>query len=317
MKKFIKNIFLYSLPIVLFIPICDYYLSNSLNKSNDVAGEFEVWSDIYKGTINSNLAIYGSSRAWVQINPKTLEDSLNLKAYNFGIDGHNFWLQYLRHKEYLKYNTAPKTIVISVDAFSLAKRTDLFRENQFLPYMLWNKNIRKYTASYEGFNDLDYYIPLVRYYGRMQKVKSYINLNYNKDSNYRERGFKSFDKSWNNDLKKAKSKMNYYSIDLDTKSIDLFNTFLLECKKEQIQVILVYAPEHISGQKFIINRQETINLFKGFSNKYKLTFLDYSKNELCSNKEYFYNSMHLNKKGSELFSKTLAHDLKPLMFKSP
>ena len=32
------------------------------------------------------------------IDPKILSDSLgNIKAYNFGIDGHNFWmLQYLR-----------------------------------------------------------------------------------------------------------------------------------------------------------------------------------------------------------------------------
>ena len=30
-------------------------------------------------------------------------DSLNEKVYNFGIDGHNFWIQYLRHLEIMKY----------------------------------------------------------------------------------------------------------------------------------------------------------------------------------------------------------------------
>ena len=151
--------------------IADYFISNNHKKNHKYPGEIEVWNDIYAGNINSEIAIYGSSRAWVHIDPSILEDSLNLKAYNFGIDGHNFWLQYLRHKEYLKYNNAPKIILLSVDVFSLQKRKDLYELNQFLPFMLWNKNIIKFTSSYNGFTYKDYYFPLLRYKGKIRKIE--------------------------------------------------------------------------------------------------------------------------------------------------
>ena len=123
MKKYILNILIFASPIVFIMFLADYLISNNLKTNHEYPGEIEVWNDIYQGNINSDIAIYGSSRAWVHINPKILKDSLNLKAYNFGIDGHNFWLQYLRHLEYLKYNKPPKIILLSVD------------------YLVWKKEI--------------------------------------------------------------------------------------------------------------------------------------------------------------------------------
>ena len=93
------------------------------------------------------MAIYGSSRAWLHIDPEIIEDSLDLTSYNFGIDGHNFRLQYLRHLEYLRKNNKPHIILHSIDIFTLQYEHDLFHMEQFLPFMLWNNNIRKYTSN--------------------------------------------------------------------------------------------------------------------------------------------------------------------------
>jgi hypothetical protein len=288
--------------------IADYYISENLKTSHSSPGEMEVWNDIYNKNIDADIAIYGSSRAWVHISPTILEDSLKIKAYNFGIDGHNFWLQYLRNKEYLKYNKHPKLIILSVDVFSLAKREDLYQSNQFLPYMLWNNDIKKFTSSYNSFSFEDYYFPLIRYSGTLRG----LDLNSSKTNNkpYRYKGYKGMEREWNNDLAKAKLKMNQYTIDIDSSSINLFNQFLLECKADKITVILVYTPEHIDGQKFIKNRKKIINIFNDFSNKYNLLFLNYSNDEICKKKDYFYNASHLNKKGSELFTSKLSYDIK-------
>jgi len=71
-------------------------------------------------------------------------------------------------------------------------------------------------------------------------------------------------------------------------------------------LIFVYTPEFIDGQKFMSNRDEIIDLYKIISNKYSIKFYDYSQDSICLNKKYFYNSMHLNKFGSEIFSRNLA-----------
>lgn len=65
MKRVIKKIFLFYLPIILLSYPLDKSISNYLKQSNKCYGEYEVWNDIYSGKINADIAIYGSSRAWV------------------------------------------------------------------------------------------------------------------------------------------------------------------------------------------------------------------------------------------------------------
>jgi hypothetical protein len=309
MKKFISTILFFSLPIITAMFVADYFISKNLKKSNKYPGEFEVWNDIYNGNIKSDVAIYGSSRAWVHIDSGILEDSLELKTYNMGVDGHNFGLQYLRHIEYLKFNKTPKLIIVSVDAFSLQKKTDLYELAQFLPYMLWNENIKKYTSSFNGFNYYDYYVPLIRYMGRIKKISSILRMNQKLGKKYRVKGYKGIERDWNEDATKAQFAMEHYEISMDESIVALFNQFLIECRTKKVQVILVYTPEYIDGQKPVINRNEVLNKLNDFSKKYNLLFLDYSKDELCLQKTYFYNSSHLNKKGAEIFTAKLGRDL--------
>jgi len=103
--------------------------------------------------------------------------------------------------------------------------------------------------------------------------------------------------------------MKQYEAKLDPKLVDLFDTFLVECKEKEIEVILVYTPEYLEGQSFVKNRTEIITLFENFSEIHKVPFLDYSGNEICTKKEYFYNASHLNKTGAELFTNILINDL--------
>ena len=51
-------------------------------------------------------------------------------------------------------------------------------------------------------------------------------------------------------------------------------------------------------------------LCNDIKNKHSLTFLDYSYDSISFKKEYFYNSLYLNKTGAEIFTRQLAHDLK-------
>jgi hypothetical protein len=312
MKKFIIKLLYFSLPPLIIAYTLDYAMSYYLSQSNTNPGEFEVWNDIYNSNANCDIAIYGSSRSWVHIDPKILSDSLNVKVYNFGIDGHNFWLQYLRHLEFLKHNDKPTTINLSVDIFSLQKTKNLYQLDQFLPYMLWNSNIQEYTSSYIGYDKFDYYVPLVRYSGKSKALKLIIkNITKGEANNrYRRNGFLGMDKEWNADLFKAKAKKKSYEAKTDPSSIALFESFIEKCKINNIELILVYTPEFIDGQNFVSNRDDVLNIYKNFATKYSLKFYDYSNDSICLNKAYFYNATHLNKKGAEIFSKDFANKLK-------
>ena len=312
MKKFILNTFLFSLPIIFSSYYLDIFISKNLKKSNTYAnGEYSVWNDIFEGKINADILIYGSSRAWKHINPEMLNDSLHFSTYNLGIDGHNFWLEYLRHSLYLEKKDNPKYIILSLDIYTLMKKPDLFNSDQFLPYMLCNSKIQEATKDYIGFNFFDYQIPLVRYFGKLEALKvATHNMFKSDDIKYRLNGYKATDEFWNNDFDNAKKLMNSYEVKFDKPSEVLFDKFLKFCSINNTKIIFVYSPEYIEGQKFVKNRKDVINIYKKYSIKYKIPFYDYSKDTISYQKKYFYNSAHLNKQGAELFTLKLVDTLK-------
>lgn len=309
MKKFILNLFIFSLPLLITAYLIDLRLSNKLSRSTSNAGEYEVWSDIYNGKIDSDVLIYGSSRAWVHIDPEIIGDSLNERIYNFGIDGSCFPTQYLRGLENMKYNHKPKLIIHSVDLFTLSVHKELYNMQQFLPYMLGSKRIFTYTHQFEGYSFMDYVVPLLRYRHDKAAFQLLLATHDTVDVEYRHRGFKGMDRQWNSDFQKAKEKNGCITINLDHKTIALYRTFLNECLNNGIAVVLVYSPEELDGQHFVVNREEIIQLYSQLANEFNLIFLDYSTNAICKNKAYFYNASHLNASGAQAFSKILGHDL--------
>ncbi len=72
MKKFFIKMIYFALPIIILIYPLDYGMSFIYKQSNDYPGEYEVWNDIYNSNASCDIAIYGSSRAWVHIDPKSL-----------------------------------------------------------------------------------------------------------------------------------------------------------------------------------------------------------------------------------------------------
>jgi hypothetical protein len=312
MKKFIKHFLLFVAPIVILAYFVDVFISNNLKKCNGVAiGEFSTWNDLNEGMINSDIVIYGSSRAWKHLSPKIITQKTNISAYNLGIEGHNFWLQNLRHKILFKKNKKPKLIIFSVDIFTLQKNKDLYNSEQFLPYMLWNNQIEETTISYNGFNRFDYNMPLIRYYGKYKEVVKAVSVFLKPTNNKIKRvnGYQGQNKKWSDDFSKAKLKMKKYKISLDEKTVVLFEKFLKDMNEEGVKVVFVYSPEYIEGQKFIEGRKELISLYTKYSEQYHVPFYDFSNDAICYRKDFFYNSNHLNKVGAELFTRKFVDTL--------
>lgn len=244
MKKFILTLMYFCLPVIILSLPIDNLLSNKLKKSNNFSqGENLVWNDIYRGEIDDEIFIYGSSRAWLHIDPRLLEEKLGRTAYNFGVDGGHFFMQNLRNKELLTYNPKPKFIIYSLDVFTLQKKPGLHNNRQFLPYMLMNNTLYNNLSTYAGYSYLDYYLPLIRYAGKDDVIKNALKFSFSSDTSKlaRVKGYKGRDLVWNDDLRNAKKKMNVFKIQLDSSLVEKFNLFLDECKDNDIEVIFVYT----------------------------------------------------------------------------
>lgn len=291
--------------------IADYLITNQLRKSQVISrGEIEVWNDILSGKVNSDAIILGSSRAWVNFNPTIITSKTQISCYNIGIDGHPFLMQYYRYNILKKFNKTPKLLIISLDVNSLTRRPDLYNSDQFLPFLLTNRiDFEEPLLKFKGFNNYDFELPLVRYYGNSFVLLEMLK-NYNNNETGRVKGFKGQNKKWNNDLKNAKLKHNSIRVEVDHFTLNLFHEFIKNCKREGTNIVFVYSPEYIEGQKFINNRERIISLYKEIGREYNIPFINFSSDDLSLNKKYFYNSAHLNNEGADLFTEKLIVKLK-------
>lgn len=349
MKKFIYKILAFLLPIIFLAYLSDFIISKKIRASG--AGDFSVWEDIYNGRINSDIVIYGSSRALNHINPVILEDEFHTTAYNLGMAGQHIWLQNLRHIEFLKYNKKPKVVIYSLDDLLFSDPIGIYQPDQFSPYMFWpkHKEIEEQLSVYKfpHFSYFDYKIPLLRYVdsfysnkalelGRIKFLSFIQNISQQKFENSdslnkeisriinheniikpekRIKGYLPRDLNWNSDFDNALFSKGHLEVSINKKGIHLFEKILTELIQKNIYVLFVYTPEYIEGQKFIKNRAEVMEIYTNISKKYNIPFINYSNDTMSYQKKYFFNSLHLNANGAEKFSKKFALDIKPILYR--
>lgn len=314
MKRFLIKFALFLLPIALFAYGLDVFISANLRKSTAFnKGEMTVWSDLYDKKVNSKILVMGSSRAWVHLDATMIGDSLNTTAYNLGMDGHNFWMQDYRFKLAMQQPVKPRVVIQSIDVFTLARRNDLFYAEQFLPYMLGNDSLRQVTKNFIGYENYDFKVPLIRYYGKGKAIIEAFRLFFGgKNEPTRIRGYQGQLIAWTNELELAKKRMDHFNVEMDGQTVALFERYLQFCKANGIHLVFVYSPEYIEGQNFIANRKQMINVYKNFSKKYDIPFFDYSNDPISYKREYFYNALHMNKFGAEKFTAAFIQDLRGL-----
>lgn len=317
MKKFVIRLCLFLLPVFALLGFADSFLSENLKKSNNfVKGEFSTWNALYDKKLDSKIIVLGSSRAWLHFDAAMMTDSLQTPVYNIGMDGYNFWFQDYRLKLALQSKVKPRLIVHSLDVFTLAKRPDLFYSEQFLPYMLGNTELQKVCNGFSGYSPVDYQLPMLRYFGKGKAIIESLKMAANaKNEPFRIRGFQGNDESWNNDLEKAEKAVGSMEVKIDAPTVKLFEAYLERCRKENIQVVFVNAPEYIDGQDFISNRDAIFARYREYSKRYQIPFLDYAKDSLSYNQKLFYNALHLNKTGARIFTAKFIGDLKKLDLK--
>lgn len=277
---------------------------------------YDKLTRLYSGSINADLVINGNSKSYLQLSPTIIDSVLNLNSYNLGIDGNDFVIQKLQYDLYEEKNTVPKIIIQTMDFASLRKAEgELYNYIRFAPYLDINA-VKETTKQYEGFSTLDYYVPLLKYTGKPLEVVDglFSSVNVHIAKSNLDKGYIQKDLSWDGSFDKFKEEFKdgiHSSIDKST--CDLFEEYIIECKEKNIALVLVYTPVYHEFIPYDLDRQLLFNYLNNVSKRYDVPFLNYSEDELTFEKKYFFNSQHLNKEGSELFSIKLSNDIKQLL----
>lgn len=305
MRKFIVKTTLYILFFISCFTAIVYMTDEGLRKTEYL--HYKEWNELYNGSINADVLIQGSSRAWLHVNPVILDTIINMNSYNLGMDGTAFDMQYARFKAYLNHNIKPKLILqeIGVNVFC---SSNLFNKEQYIPYyedtIILNaiKNINILTA--------DYFIYPLKYSGGRHYIPigltSYV-INQRFD-NGKTKGYLSNDEREFDLSLKFPPKTHYSENTVIRKQ---FECFLDYCTANEIKVVL-YNPPMYKPQLRFHNHDSIMLYLESLATKHNVPFLNYSDDTVTYTYKHFYNSSHLNKNGSEIFSKQLAKDIKEL-----
>jgi hypothetical protein len=318
MKRFIIKILLFTTILAVVTTSLDYAVTQGLRYTGGgLDSEHQRWNDIFSANINADVLLMGSSRAVNHFNPAILDSILNIHSYNIGIMGYHFSMEYLRYKIYEKYNRKPKMIILNVDYWSLFHRKDPYNKAQFFPYI--KEPLLQKELTELGFTDIQLYVPFVRYLEGLyylDEIKTglqeFMHIKHYDNNLYK--GYQPILKAWDgtelhNMLAKNDNKIASLK---EENMIRLFEDFLSQCKADNIKVVLVFTPMYIEATQHTEGRGEYMKIFEAFADRYNIPLLDYSNDSICKDTALFYNALHLNSQGADLFSAKLARDIQNL-----
>ena len=299
MKTFVYRLLLFIIPFGILLYAIDFTYSKIAARTNYF--QLETWHDLMEGNIDADVIINGNSRAVYQINPLILDSVLSVNTYNIGMDGGPANRHIHKYYVFRKYNRKPRVIIQNIDCLTMLYNVGYNRE-QFFPYW-WNTTIRQEFFSSETLSFWEKYIPLFRYKNyELSEFLSKTNPSFDK-------GYHGMDKSW--DGKEFEKIDTIYCVFNDT-TVNMFKEYVANVKKDNIEMIFVFAPIYVGVTEKTTNINEMYDFYKGLADKYKIPILDYTFMNICSDTTYFYNATHLNRRGAEIFSDSLARDIKKL-----
>ncbi len=302
MKKFLKNSTLFFCLLIGIIILIQLAVSFRI-KGKSVTG-----FDTLELTTNTNadLAFIGSSRCWAHFDPVFFEKNYHLKSVNIGMNGHSDLIaSRLRLQHYLTKNKAPKFVILNIDPYisvgSIKHNTKFINKNDYARFAFFPKKEDQELMNYFGFNSAERYIPLYALF-KYQLFMDCITL---KKSNAFPRGFELNDEKWDTiKYPISNSSKKYYYKPNQTKNIsNAIKQFDAFCKKNNIQLICIQTPVYkIAYEPEAFERQYKI------CKQLKIPFVDISDSYLKDKTDYFYNAIHLNKKGVFEMNKLLKNE---------
>lgn len=258
--------------------------------------------------LDFNLTIWGASTAYVNFNPQLIIDSLDITAFNMGIDGTNIDQYEGLLNEYIAYSQESKYLVIAVDLHQgLSDRESLYHFNNWAHH-IDNKNI------FNCFLDIDAskmkklkYIP---FYSLTQFDKHAFPifrkniLNKQKEYFFPKHGFHPL----NSNLKIEQTISKSFLSSINQRSFNKLKSAADKAVSRNIKTYIVITPCYSEGLKQITNSEEFISKVNTL-NSNGIKVLDFSNSYISENIDFFSDNTHLNKKGADELTNLLISSL--------
>jgi len=295
--------FLYKMiSFIVIIFILDYSIGSILNHYYFKQKSGFIYRTTYSICETSeDLLIFGSSKATHQYYPDIFEKRLNMSYFNTGRDGSSIIYQYAVLKAVLK-RYSPKIIILDAGRVFEKKQDNYDRLSMLLPYYETQPEMRPIIELKSPFEKYKFLSKIYPYNSMLFSIVA-GNSNFNMERNKDIKGYLPLSKKWDRPIATLSSAADY---DLDSINIRMYESFIRECIKSKVKLYIVSSP-HFYKLDFV---EKSIVLGKEIANKYKVKYLDFTKDSLFLNKsDYFADVGHLNNIGAVVFSNLIVDEI--------
>lgn len=308
MRRFLIKLGITAAVLLAVMWALDLLITHNLRRSD--ARIFHTYNAIYSDTLRCDAVVMGSSRGQVQYDVRILDSIVDLNCYNLSVDGRCIDAEVVIYNTYRHHAPKPKLIIQNIDWGTLQMSNGYERE-QYLPY-LDKDNLYRQTHENEDFNWADRWLPLVRYAGYHNVILEGLGLHAKlQRPNNIYKGYIAVDAPWDGT---TFGQIDTLGFECNPEAVAIFDRYLAQCRQEGIRVVMVYAPFYFEAtQKMGSAVDSMFALYQSFADRYGCEILNYTYDSICHDTLNFYNATHLNRRGAELFSTKLAHDLKKLL----
>ena len=302
----------FSLVFILLISLISFVFDFGVSHSKyDQTGKVNL---IMNHTIDPEIIVFGSSVGEVGLNSKILSTKTKKRVYNCSIDG----TPYIQYKglinEFNSYSKVNKYVIFMESYFSLQKLQAVSVADRYLAH-IQNPNI--YSALYYLQPELIWkcrYIPFYKYVATshiyykncLLGIKDYLQKNKSTDS---LEGFRPVYREWEIDQDEILKSMKPFKIKTDPEVVTKYITTINEMKKNNKEIIIVLPPIYFELSQRLTDFSPIRQTLDSISKITGARFIDFSSSDICSQKEYFYNTNHLNFHGAQIFTTRLADSL--------
>jgi hypothetical protein len=259
------------------------------------------WRQFYTKSARAGLVCLGSSRAEQHCNPEIISGITHLKTEVIAESGAKIDVFENLYADYLGRNPRPAILLIDIDFTGLDSSIYLPFPEQFFPFITTANRI----SNMPEFNIIKYHKPLGYFYFK----ERYINMLAKPERIQHVNGFLVRDENWDSAMEDFIGKYpDGYTFGLYLPTLKKIFGLMARERSAGVQCLGFIAPEYYEVWKYENNRAFVLSEIFRYADSTGIRVLNFSDSSYkpCFNKDYFYNSQHLNSQGSAIFSRDLA-----------
>jgi hypothetical protein len=297
MKKYIVKIFIF-FAIMISLDVVVGYLSDYLVEN--AKGGATLKNEYICEKTKEDILIFGSSRAFHHYNPQIIQDSLNMTCYNCGYDACGIITAYgLLRTLYKRYT--PKVIL-----YEVTPKFDCLEGDNF-SFLGPLKLIYSKSDIEDVFENVSYNEKFKMKSGMYRVNSKFIQLITENVMNRNQtiQGFLPEDRQMDFEPENVAPEINE---SYDSLKVSYLNKFVELCKNKGISLVFMVSPSYKA------TNDAYFEYMIKFAEKNNIPFINYyCYKPITENKEFFYDEIHLNRKGADEYTKTFVSENKDFL----